>query len=638
MISPCASIRFALALVAVTLSLLLPGAFAQAEAPAGVVLDPARASIPLAGRLSVLEDPEHRYTIADVRGALREGFIPAAADAPSPNFGYTKSAWWLRIDLAPAEGAAADDWLLEVAFPLIDRIELYIGDAARPLVAGDRLPFGFRPYAHRNFVFPLADLPMPDTPVSLWLRVESEGTLTVPLTLWQAQALAHHSQTSYTALALYYGAILALLLYNLLLYFAIRDRSYLEYVLCVAGMLIGQLSLNGFGNQFLWPESTTWGHIAGPFGFAVCGLFAAAFTRSFLGTRACAPVLDRLLMLFVLLFALAAASLTYYPYRFGAMAASALGPLFAILAVACGLHCYRRRQPGAGIYLIAWAMVLLGAAITGARNFGLVPTNAFTLYALQVGSVLDLLLLSFALASRINAMRQERAEAQAQALEAKEQLVHGLQRSEQQLAQRVAERTQELAEVNEQLREKERHLQHAAHHDPLTGAANRLLLGERIIHALNRARRHNLRIAVLLVDLDGFKPVNDRYGHTVGDELLVAVAQRIRAVLRAEDTVARIGGDEFVVMLEDIFDTDDVQRVVSSISRELAHVFDLSEGSVRLGASVGYALFPEDGDSPESLVKAADKRMYGIKKSKGEPHAPIPMANPTPDTITGKAP
>jgi len=621
-------LRFALVewIAAAVLALVLIAPAPARADESDIALDAAHAagSIDLARQVRILIDPERKYTVDEVRAdALAERF-EAPADIPGDlNFGYTDAAYWLRFKVRLADDAAGGDfahWFLEVAYPSLDRVEVYVGAAREPVVAGDRQPFAQRPLAHRNLVFPLA-LPAGESTTVL-VRVHSEGSLTVPLALWHEAALADHDRKTYAALAMYYGALAALLLYNLLLFIAVRDRSYLDYVLFVLTMAIGQLSLNGFGNQFVWPAATLWGHLALPAGFGMCGVFAALFTRTFLATRRNAPRFDLLLRGAAALFAAGVAALFVLPYRYGAASISVVAPLFAFLAVACGVRCRQLRVPGAGLYIAAWSLMLIGTALLGARNHGWLPTNAFTSYAMQIGSALEMLLLSFALAERINSLRRERAHAQAETLSANRRMVEALQQSEHTLAQQVAQRTRELEASNKRLQESEQRLRHLAHHDPLTGLANRLLLDDRIGQAITRSKRHNCRTAVLLVDLDAFKPVNDSYGHAVGDQLLSAVAGRLRGVVRAEDTVARLGGDEFVIVLEDVFEPDDVKRVSAAVVKELARPFQVSERSVVIGATVGFALFPEDGADGETLLKFADKAMYRNKERVRQTAAP----------------
>jgi two-component system cell cycle response regulator len=151
-------------------------------------------------------------------------------------------------------------------------------------------------------------------------------------------------------------------------------------------------------------------------------------------------------------------------------------------------------------------------------------------------------------------------------------------------------------------------------HDPLTGLPNRLLLDDRLGHALTR-RRTNGQVALLFIDLDGFKAVNDAHGHAAGDELLVQVAERLREGLRAGDTVARMGGDEFVVLCEDVADVEATIALADRIALRLADPYLLSAGRVEISAAVGVAVAGEE-DAP-SLLRRADAAMYAAKRSGG---------------------
>jgi diguanylate cyclase (GGDEF)-like protein/PAS domain S-box-containing protein len=167
-------------------------------------------------------------------------------------------------------------------------------------------------------------------------------------------------------------------------------------------------------------------------------------------------------------------------------------------------------------------------------------------------------------------------------------------------------------EVTAQVESSER-LDYLAHHDALTGLANRGLLMEQLKQALLRARRSGGIIAVLFFDIDNFKHVNDVFGHDVGDSLLQEVAHRLRAGARDSDTVARLGGDEFVIVLEELSDehqaTESMRRLTSMVKEQV----NLVGEAFRPCASVGMALFPTDGDSAEVLLKVADFKMYAAK-------------------------
>ncbi len=163
---------------------------------------------------------------------------------------------------------------------------------------------------------------------------------------------------------------------------------------------------------------------------------------------------------------------------------------------------------------------------------------------------------------------------------------------------------------------------HAATHDRLTGLPGRELLHDRLERALADHRRTGRLVAVCFLDLDGFKAVNDREGHAAGDRTLAAVADRLRAVVRESDTIARVSGDEFVVLLRGLATPEDVNRSAAALVAALAEPLRIAEvGDVAIGASLGVAVSPEHGATPDALLQAADAAMYGVKRAGGDGYA-----------------
>jgi len=596
--------RFVLLLCAV---LLFAG---PAHAAPPLTLSAATWQADLAGHVDVLEDPGGSWSFDEVSAPERAaGFVPYAHSG-AINFGYSASAWWLRVRVEAAPGAPAD-WLLEVAFPTLDDVRLFWrgGTAA----SGDRLEFAQRPLFHRHFVFPLHL--KPGEPTVVYLRVMSAGTLTVPMQLWQPAALHAHDQIAYGAHALYFGMLLALGLYNLLIFARLREPVYLAYVAFVLAMATGQLALSGLGYQFVWPTALTWQAISLNSAFAVTGLFGAWFTRLFLQTPTLHPRLDRLLLAFSLAFAATAVAPLLLPYRPVALATSLLGFGFAVAAVACGIFSLRRGNPGARFFLLAWLVLLIGVALMGLRNAALIPTNFLTVNGIQIGSAIEMLLLSFALADRIHLLRQEKERASAEALRSERARGEALRESERTLEARVAERTHALEAANRRLQESEVRLTELAQRDALTGLANRNLLFDRLEQAIRRAQRGHSKFAVLLVDLDEFKLVNDTHGHAVGDQVLIEIATRLSAGVRARDTVARRGGDEIGVLLEDADHHEDFRALAGKLLVAVARPIDLAVGWVEPGGSVGVAVWPDDGTDASRLLLAADQAMYRAKRA-----------------------
>lgn len=166
------------------------------------------------------------------------------------------------------------------------------------------------------------------------------------------------------------------------------------------------------------------------------------------------------------------------------------------------------------------------------------------------------------------------------------------------------------------LEETGQRLEHEATHDPLTGLANRALFRRRLDEALAHAREEDFSLAVMYIDLDDFKPVNDIHGHAAGDMLLRAIADRLRGAVRVVDTIARLGGDEFAVLLTGLDRSAKCPKICDLIEQDVGKPVDLAGVVVSPACSVGHALYPSDGDTAEALLGAADARMYAIKRAR----------------------
>ena len=159
----------------------------------------------------------------------------------------------------------------------------------------------------------------------------------------------------------------------------------------------------------------------------------------------------------------------------------------------------------------------------------------------------------------------------------------------------------------------EMHMQFMANHDPLTRLSNRSVFQNQLRHALALARRNRQMLAVLFVDLDNFKDINSTYGHSAGDRVLQGVANRLQMCVRESDTVARVGGDEFCIVLENLVNRDNIVQAVERIMTTLAAPYQLGGQETILTASVGVSVYPDDGQDVESLLQQADIAMYRIK-------------------------
>ncbi|WP_437881976.1 7TM diverse intracellular signaling domain-containing protein [Pseudomonas sp. LRF_L74] len=509
------------------------------------------------------------------------------------SFGYLRGAVWLRLEVTSAEASPAT-WLLEVDYPSLDHAQLFdVGaDGVRHGEAGDMVALNQRSVSHRNPLFKVRL--QPGESRTLYLHATSEGSMTLSGKLWPDAAFEQHSQNGYAVHSAYSGILFALVCYNLLLFIVLRERPFLYYVLFVAAFGTGVLSLNGLGPQYLWSGAGWWTNRALPIGFSVSAAIAILFTRSFLDTHRWVPHWDRWLRRVFFVLAIAAIATVLLPVQRALQTMSLVGIIGTLVLLSAGFVCVRHRVPGASLFVLAWGLLLLGVSLLALRNFAVLPSNFFTLHAMQIGSALEMILLSFALAARFNQHKRLREEE--------------LQEHERELEQRVAERTEALEAANQRLRA-------MAMKDPLTSLPNRNSLQRQMDMALRRAQRRQELLGVMLIDLDGFKPINDQLGHAAGDLVLVEVARRIQSCSRETDTPARLGGDEFVLVCETIASSEDAHYLAERMREVISRPIELEDGQpVTVGASIGVALTLGEEDS-KSLMRRADEAMYAAKSA-----------------------
>ena len=400
----------------------------------------------------VLEDAEHKWTIDDIRTpAVADRFKPSLQHTDSLNFGLRRSAIWLRITFVNESGEDHER-LLEVPFTHLHSVQLFVPDEQgyERVVTGHSLPFSHRPVNHRNFVFPLHLTGK--SAETYYLRVASGTSLDIPAKLWEPAVFNQQSLREYIGQSLYFGMLLALGLYNFLLFASLRDRTYLYYVLFVAANALSIVAFSGIGFQFLWPESPGWSMISSMIGFGLTGFTLLLFQRRLLSTYDTVPWLDRVMRGFLVLNIVQMAGFWFLPYHKMIATGITVDAANMLLALIVGVVCKLRGQRSARFFLLAFSCLVFAAVLTALRSYGVkgIP-NFLTVYGMQIGSALEMLLLSLALADRFNQVRREKESAQ-------QQLVDSLKRSERILEQRVQERTAELSRINEELRAHERAL------------------------------------------------------------------------------------------------------------------------------------------------------------------------------------
>ncbi|MDM8348490.1 sensor domain-containing diguanylate cyclase [Pseudomonas sp. sp1636] len=577
-----------------------------------IVLDSASSGRLLNGQIELLEDRDAQLSIADMADPLvQRRFQPADGRA---TVGQSRHPWWIKVSLQRSPNAPRQWWLENAGITLFD-LQLYLPDGQggwHARTTGTAVPYAEgRDHAYRRMLFQLPELD--EEPLTLYFRSFDPAGNSFPLTVWQLDDLEHHASNENIGFGLIYGMILALLLYNLFILIALRDRAYLWYVLATACVLVFILSMTGHGFQYLWPGSAVpfWlDRITLP---SLWGIFVMRFTQELLYTKRGLIWPHRLLNAGCALY-LVAIAINAFGYRAEGALMIALTPIITVPSAlfSAAVRCRQGFFP-ARFYLLGYGAVLGSTVVLVMRAAGLIEPYNFTAYLFPLSVAAETILFSFALAYRIQRLKQEKAEAQRQADREKTARLALAQGNADELQHAVKQRTAELAATNQRLRQRELELQHAAFHDPLTELPNRRYLVERTETALAHAERHGESVALMLIDLDHFKPINDRFGHDAGDLMLQMVAKRLREHVRSGDTVARLGGDEFAVLICG----DEAERHAREIAARLLHglaqpvLYGAEPLSVTI--SIGVALYPQHASHFASLYKAADEALYKVK-------------------------
>lgn len=546
------------------------------------------------------------------------------------NFRQEKQAVWLRFRIHNPR-PEPQNWMLISDWPLLDDVRLQTrtlptGQWSTPEQTGDRTPLEQRSVSHRLPVLKLALTGEATTEV--YVRVQSHNTMLIPLSLIEASAFNDWDHQQDALLAAFFSVLLAMLCYNACLLSFTRDSSYLFYCWYVGGIILFELAVTGTGNFYLWNEMTWLRERCYPVTTAFVFIGAALFLRNFLQLKTFGGWALRLNTYFLIYWWLA---LVLGSVEVALI--SDLQDLASMLSCIAGLgttvYMWHKNNVSAKYFTIAWAFLIIATFFFAASMNGLIERTPATQYSHMIGFVLEVILLSFALAERINRERAAREEAQQSALllsqqvaqerDAKMQSQNALidmqRRANEDLELRVSDRTAELQRAMSNLEIANRELSKLSHTDGLTQVSNRRYFDQVFEDELHRGSRSQQPLSLLLVDLDHFKQVNDQHGHLTGDECLRQVAKTIGQVInRSTDLVARYGGEEFAVLLP-FTSAEQAIPIAESIRREIAALDMIVQGKrVELSVSIGIAgWIPGINESSRKLIESADAALYQAK-------------------------
>ncbi|RUO77834.1 diguanylate cyclase [Idiomarina seosinensis] len=539
----------------------------------------------------VLYDDRGQLSLADIQKNT-EQFVPVLKPAQL-HLGYYDGTVWLSNVITNT----SDDELLKVLsfdYANLDKVSVYVvnenGKLAREMQSGSHVASDKRTLQNRHPSFPLT-IPAKQT-VQVYTKIESNGSLTAFHRLYSPAVYDSTFSTELFWISLYCGMLFALGLYNLLLFISLKQKTFLFYSLFVSSFLIGTLSMNGIGPQLFWDHSALNVNRVMAFGFCAAGFTATLFARDFLNLKQNNRFWYRVtyLPLFVSGSGLIGAILLSAQ---NALLLSDFNGLVAgVVLLSCGIGCLIKRVPGSTLFVIAWTLLLSGATIHALRNLGVLPTHFFTLYGMQIGSALEMILLSFAIAAKFNQLKQDKERAQ-------EGMLTALKTNEEQLENRIAQRTYELEQM--------------AKHDGLTNLFNRNGLNEILSKVMQSCDSAATPVTLFMLDVDEFKPINDNYGHDVGDKVLIVLADRIQSAIRDCDVAARFGGDEFIIVTDSLHDDAEITQFIERLQKHLNQPIQVRRDlSLTVSTSIGYYRATTQL-SVNDLLKRADQAMYEVK-------------------------
>lgn len=348
--------------------------------------------------LEVLEDPELSIAPSDILNGVRDVDFRSVQ---SPNLGFSKSRFWLKFKVSNPTPKELP-WFLEYNFPLIDEIEIYgknIPTSTKTLL-GDRFPFDERNQDFRNIIIPLKESAQSES--TYYIRLQSESTIPLSLQVYGASQMIQKMNKEQIIFGLFYGIVFVMGAYNLFIYIFTRDKSYLLYVFFISSISMFHLVNNGLAFQYLWPNWVWWGNYCLPFFICLSCLTGLVFATNFLFLRKNAQKLFKP-MLYFAYFVGGVGILTFFlSYRVGMVVSIGLTVPSAILMILSGVVAFIKKIRTSRYYLIAWSFFLLGVLLYSLKSLGVLPDNNITRWTIQIGTAMEVILLSLGLADRIN--------------------------------------------------------------------------------------------------------------------------------------------------------------------------------------------------------------------------------------------
>jgi len=491
-------------------------------------------------------------------------------------------------------------YYLHFSYPMLDSLTLFTEDGNGGFtrkITGDSHPFKQRDLVFRNFLFQLN--PSSDETQNYYMRLQTSGSMQIPLSVWSSSALIELADSSGLAYGFFYGVMILLMLAAAVGYLFVRDFLFLSYALYLLSFMLFQLSMNGFGYQYLWSEMSSWvnrinsaaiGNVVF-FAFLFCGTFLRVWQQQ-----------DRFKYFYYVLMGAGVISILmslFGDYSIAIVIAASAGIMMPPVVLVSNIYAIQAGYKPARFFLLAWGIFLIGVFSAGLVYFGWIERNFYTHNSMQIASLIEVIILGYVLMENVRQLNAEKIVATLKAKNYLKQMNEGLELL-------VDARTSELNEKNRQLSD-------LALHDSMTGLLNHNTSIEQYSLLRKTAQRYGLDLAVVMIDIDFFKAVNDRYGHPAGDQLIIAIAQVLTQSLRESDVCGRYGGEEFILLLPET-SAELAINLAQAIRLRIAALEIVAIDNTPITASFGVAVF--DPEQPKTdLISKADKALYQAKES-----------------------
>jgi signal transduction histidine kinase len=366
-----------------------------------------------------------------------------------PNLQITPTTWWVRFTI---KNNTSDMLAMELAYATIDSVTLYTlqpGNTFTKMATGEYVPYYERSYKHQNYIFDL-DIPQNDSRTYL-LRVNASEQCQLPLTIGTSKSIEETLSNGDLIFGIYAGIILVMFLYNIFIFFTVREKTYLLYVVYILFVGLTQACVQGYATRFFYPASPLLANFMLVLSPSILGISALQFLKDFMNVKKYTPTLFKVLRIFEIAYLVIITMGILHMYRLAANLVQINAGVASIFVMIIAIKIMRMGYKPAAFFLLAWSIFLTSVIVFILRNFNVLPYNNYTYYALQIGSALEIVLLSFALADKISILRKEKEVSQAQTLSALQENERIIREQNVMLERKVDERTYELKLSNDDL-------------------------------------------------------------------------------------------------------------------------------------------------------------------------------------------